>query len=171
MPQQAVHAQGDERDDGGIDLSQTPALEMGDPIVRRRDGVIAYHLAVVADDADAGVTHVVRGRDIAPSTATQIMLQRALEVPTSRYRHHFLLLESRGGQKLAKLHGSIPFSTLRAHHDARSLVGILAHAAGITPSDTPVTAADLVSGFSWSRVTVEDRVVTMSERGLILAHA
>ena len=158
-------------DDGGIDLSQTPALEMGDPIVRRRDGVIAYHLAVVADDADAGVTHVVRGRDIAPSTATQIMLQRALEVPTPRYRHHFLLLESRGGQKLAKLHGSIPFSTLRAYHDARSLVGILAHAAGITPSDTPVTAADLVSGFSWSRVTVEDRVVTMSERGLILAHA
>ncbi|HUJ58877.1 MAG TPA: glutamate--tRNA ligase family protein, partial [Kofleriaceae bacterium] len=48
-------------DDGGLDLSQTPARDMGDPIVRRRDGVVAYQLAVVVDDAAAGVTDVVRG--------------------------------------------------------------------------------------------------------------
>src|SRR6476646_6773063 len=78
---------------GGLDLCQTPAHELGDPVVRRRDGAIAYQLAVVVDDADAGVTDVVRGRDIAPSTATQVMLQRLLGLPTPRYRHHLLLME------------------------------------------------------------------------------
>ena len=104
-------------DEGGLDLSQDPALEMGDPIVRRRDGAIAYQLAVVVDDAAAGVTDVVRGRDIAPSTATQVLLQRLLELPTPRYRHHLLLLEP-AGDKLAKLHGSIPFAALKARHAA-----------------------------------------------------
>ena len=155
-------------DDGGVDLSQTPALDMGDPIVRRRDGVIAYQLAVVADDADAGITHVVRGRDIAPSTATQVLLQRALGVPTPRYRHHLLLLEARG-EKLAKLHGSIPFSAMRAHHDAPSLVGFLAHAAGLRAEPAPITAAELVRDFTWSRVSAHDRVVSLTDRGLAVA--
>lgn len=156
-------------DDNGVDLSQTPALDMGDPIVRRRDGVIAYHLAVVVDDADEGITHVVRGRDIAPSTATQVMLQRALGVATPRYRHHFLLLEARDGDKLAKLHGSIPFSTLREHHDARSLAGILAHAAGLLEVPRPAAPRELVRDFDWGRVPTTDRVATMTARGLELA--
>ena len=58
-------------DESGLDLSQTPARDMGDPIVRRRDGVIAYQLAVVVDDRDAAITDVIRGRDIAPSTASR----------------------------------------------------------------------------------------------------
>ncbi|MFN0246713.1 MAG: glutamate--tRNA ligase family protein, partial [Kofleriaceae bacterium] len=152
-------------DDSGVDLSQTPAIDMGDPVVRRRDGVIAYHLAVVADDADTKITHVVRGRDIAPSTATQILLQRALEITTPRYRHHLLLLESRG-EKLAKLHGSIPFTSIREHHDAPSLVGILAYAAGLLPAPVPITAADLVPDFTWSKVSPNDRVITRTDRGL-----
>jgi glutamyl-Q tRNA(Asp) synthetase len=154
-------------DDSGVDLSQTPAIDMGDPIVRRRDGVIAYHLAVVADDADANITHVVRGRDIAPSTATQIMLQRALGIATPRYRHHLLLLESRG-EKLAKLHGSIPFSSIREHHDAPSLVGILAFAAGLLRSPVPIAPATLVADFAWSSVASNDRVIALSDRGLVV---
>ncbi|MEO8553275.1 MAG: glutamate--tRNA ligase family protein, partial [Kofleriaceae bacterium] len=63
-------------DDGGLDLSQTPARDLGDPIVRRRDGAIAYQLAVVVDDSDEHITDVIRGRDIASSTATQVLLQR-----------------------------------------------------------------------------------------------
>ncbi|MGE0399239.1 MAG: glutamate--tRNA ligase family protein [Kofleriaceae bacterium] len=153
-------------DDSGVELSQTPAREMGDPIVRRRDGVIAYHLAVVADDADEGVTHVVRGRDIAPSTATQIMLQRALGFATPRYRHHFLLLEARDGDKLAKLHGSIPFSALRAHHDAASLTGILAHAANVIDAPRPITPAELVARFEWARVPSTDRIARLGTHGL-----
>jgi glutamyl/glutaminyl-tRNA synthetase len=144
-------------DDGGLDLSQTPAIDMGDPIVRRRDGVIAYQLAVVVDDAAARITDVVRGRDIAPSTATQIMLQRLLALPTPHYRHHFLLLEQTG-DKLAKLHGAIPFPEVRAHYSGPELCGVLAHAAGLLDEPRSCTPAELVPVFSWARVPTTDRV-------------
>ena len=155
-------------DDGGLDLSQTPARDMGDPIVRRRDGVFAYQLAVVVDDAAAGITDVVRGRDIAASTATQVLIQRALGLPTPRYRHHFLLLEQTGTDKLAKLHGSVPFSQLHAHHDGPSLCGLLAHAANLVDAPRPVTPHELVGSFSWSRVPTQDRVARLTSTGLVI---
>ncbi len=93
-------------DEGGRDLSQVPVRELGDPVVRRRDGAIAYHLACVVDDAVAGVTRVVRGHDLAASCATQVALQRLLGLPTPAYRHHLLLLEE-CGVKRAKLHGAV----------------------------------------------------------------
>jgi glutamyl-Q tRNA(Asp) synthetase len=154
-------------DDGGLDLSQTPAHDMGDPIVRRRDGVIAYQLAVVVDDADAAITDVVRGRDIAPSTATQVMLQQLLALPTPRYRHHFLLLEQ-SGDKLAKLHGSIPFSTVRAHYTGPELCGVLAHAADLIDEPRPCTPAELVAQFTWDRVPTSDRVAHWDD-GLVIS--
>jgi glutamyl/glutaminyl-tRNA synthetase len=154
-------------DDGGLDLSQVPARDMGDPIVRRKDGVIAYQLAVVVDDAAAGITDIVRGRDIAPSTATQVMLQRLLALPTPRYRHHFLLLEP-GANKLAKLHGSIPFSQLAARYSGEALCGVLASAAGLTEL-RDVRARELVSEFAWSRVRTHDVVATFDpDRGLAI---
>ena len=143
-------------DDGGLDLSQTPARDMGDPIVRRRDGAIAYQLAVVVDDADSAITDVVRGHDIAPSTATQVLLQRVLGLPTPHYRHHFLLLEPHG-DKLAKLHGSIPFGELRARYSGAELCGLLAAAANLGDGK-PCTPAELVGGFDWARVPRADRV-------------
>jgi glutamyl/glutaminyl-tRNA synthetase len=146
-------------DAGGMDLSQAPAIAMGDPIVRRRDGVIAYQLAVVVDDADAGVTDVVRGRDIAPSTATQVMLQRLLGYATPRYRHHFLLLAPQG-DKLAKLHGSIPFSQLRTRYTGPELHALLMRIAGQVEGVTPAT-------FEWARVPREDLVVRWDD-GLVL---
>jgi glutamyl-Q tRNA(Asp) synthetase len=155
-------------DDGGLDLSQTPARGMGDPIVRRRDGVIAYQLAVVVDDADAGITDVVRGRDLAPSTATQVVLQRVLGLPTPRYRHHLLLLAETGG-KLAKLHGSLPFTRVRAYYGATELVGVLAAAAGLLDAPRACAPADLIEGFTWDRVARDDRVVRWDDaRGLVI---
>jgi glutamyl-Q tRNA(Asp) synthetase len=190
-------------DEGGLDLSQTPARDMGDPIVRRRDGVVAYQLAVVVDDGAAGITDIVRGRDIAPSTATQVALQRLLGLPTPRYRHHLLLLEptaapaaspaasttapasapasasttapaSASGSsgearpKLAKLHGSLPFSQLRARHSAAELCGLLAYAAGLLDEPAPCTPADLVPGFDWTRVRSRDRVARWDpDHGLV----
>ena len=143
-------------DDGGLDLSQTPARDMGDPIVRRRDGAIAYQLAVVVDDADSAITDVVRGHDIAPSTATQVLLQRMLGLPTPRYRHHFLLLEPHG-DKLAKLHGSIPFGELRARYNGAELCGLLAAAANLG-NGKPCAPRELVGSFDWARVPRVDRV-------------
>jgi len=79
--------------------------DIGDFILRRSDGIYAYHLAVVVDDADAGVTDVVRGADLLASTAAHIQLQRALGIPTPRYCHLPLVL-GQNGQKLSKQNGA-----------------------------------------------------------------
>lgn len=145
-------------DEGGLDLSGDPLVDAGDPIVRRRDGAVAYQLAGVVDDAQIGVTRVVRGRDLAPSTATQCALASLLGLAWPIYRHHLLLLEPHGG-KLAKLHGSVGFDALRAHMDGAMLVGRLVHAVGLTASDRPVRPAELVYEFDWARVRRADLVV------------
>jgi glutamyl/glutaminyl-tRNA synthetase len=145
-------------DEGGLDLSQTPAHDLGDPIVVRRDGAVAYHLAVVVDDAAAGVTRVVRGRDLAAATATQVLIHELLGLPPPTYRHHFLLLEPRG-DKLAKLHGSVGAAALRASYDGPALCGLLAHLAGLAATPAPTTPAALAPGFAWDRVRRDDVVV------------
>jgi glutamyl-tRNA synthetase/glutamyl-Q tRNA(Asp) synthetase len=157
-------------DESGLDLSQDPAQVMGDPIVRRRDTAIAYQLAVVVDDAAQGITRVVRGRDIAPSTATQVALQTLLGLPHPTYRHHFLLLEPRPDTvtKLAKLHGSVGAPELRAHYDAASLTGWLAFAAGLVRAPTARTPRQLLNEFDWPKVPHDDRVVHWDGRALSL---
>ena len=145
-------------DESGLDLTQDPSSAFGDPLVRRRDGAIAYQLAVVVDDAAAGVTRVVRGCDIAPSTATQVALQRLLGLPTPAYRHHLLLLEQRG-HKLAKLHGAVGASQLRAVYSGPQLCGWLAWCAELTPRAEPCTPAQLLTSFAWERVRRADRLV------------
>jgi len=82
-----------------------------DFVVRRADGVFAYQLAVVVDDAEQGVTQVVRGRDLLASTPRQIALQRALGYPTPEYAHLPLVLNA-DGSKLGKRDGALPLPTL-----------------------------------------------------------
>lgn len=89
--------------------SQDCRRDAGDFVIRRRDGHPAYHLAVVLDDADAGVNEVVRGADLLASTPRQILLQRALGLPTPRYGHLPLLLEP-DGRKLAKSRRAVPIA-------------------------------------------------------------
>jgi glutamyl/glutaminyl-tRNA synthetase len=154
-------------DESGLDLSQDPAREMGDPIVRRRDGAIAYQLAVVVDDAASGVTRVVRGRDLAASTATQVALCRLLALPPPVYRHHLLLLEAHGG-KLAKLHGAVGADALRRVYAAPDLVGWLGWAVGLRASPAPIAPAGLLATFSWDSVRAQDRVVRWTGHALAL---
>ena len=145
------------RDESGLDLSQSPLDAMGDPVLRRRDLAIAYHLAVVVDDSAAGITRVVRGRDLASSTAIHVVLQRALGLPTPAYRHHFLLLEEAGG-KLAKLHGSIGWRELASSGDGPALCGRLARIAGLRADARPATPRALLDDFAWARVRADDVV-------------
>jgi glutamyl/glutaminyl-tRNA synthetase len=152
-------------DESGLDLDQDPAAAMGDPVLRRRDGAIAYHLAVVVDDARQQIGRVIRGRDLAVCTAIQRALQRRLGLPTPIYRHHLLLLEERGG-KLAKLHGAVSWRRLGEQMTPEALCGVLAHAAGLQPGSDPVRPADLVAEFAWRRIATDDRVARFSERGL-----
>jgi glutamyl/glutaminyl-tRNA synthetase len=155
------------QDEGGLDLAQDPARDMGDPIVRRRDGAIAYQLAVVVDDAGSGVTRVVRGRDLAASTATQLALQRQLGLPELVYRHHLLLLDEAHGNKLSKVHRDVAADALRRVYTAPALVGWLARAAGLRDTDAPVTPQQLLSNFSWSRVHTDDRPVQWTGSTLV----
>ena len=80
---------------------EVEAAAQGDPIIRRRDGCFAYQLAVVVDDADQGVTDVVRGDDLLASTGWQRSLQSALGLPQTRYAHLPLVCEP-DGTKLSK---------------------------------------------------------------------
>jgi len=148
------------RDESGLDLSQDPELAFGDPLVSRRDGAAAYHLAVCVDDAAAGVPRVVRGRDLAAATATQRRIQEALDLPHPVYRHHFLLLERRD-QKLAKFHGAFGLDALRPRYGARELCGFLAYRAGLRNAPEPTTPAGLLEDFSWDRVTSDDQLVRL----------
>ncbi len=84
---------------------QDVAAEVGDFVLKRADGLWAYQLAVVVDDAEQGVTHVVRGQDLADNTARQLLLQRALDVPTPAYLHTPLVLAA-DGHKLSKQNGA-----------------------------------------------------------------
>lgn len=81
--------------------SQNVTAEVGDFVLQRADGLWAYQLAVVIDDAAQGITHVVRGEDLADNTPRQIHLQRQLGLPTPRYLHTPLVLDS-AGEKLSK---------------------------------------------------------------------
>ncbi len=85
--------------------SQDVARDVGDFVLRRADGLWAYQLAVVVDDAAQGVTDVVRGEDLTDNTARQILLQRALGLPTPRYLHTPLVRDARG-EKLSKHNGA-----------------------------------------------------------------
>lgn len=89
---------------------QHVASEVGDFILKRADGCFSYQLAVVVDDAAQGITDVVRGEDLTDNTARQILLQRALQLPTPRYLHTPLVLGA-NGEKLSKQNGAQAIDT------------------------------------------------------------
>jgi glutamyl-queuosine tRNA(Asp) synthetase len=92
--------------------SFTAGKDFGDFLVWRKDGLPSYQLACVVDDADTSITEVVRGRDLLKSTARQILLQRALSLPTPAY-FHTRLLTGEHGARLAKRHDALAIRTLR----------------------------------------------------------
>ena len=105
---------------------QNVCAEVGDFVLRRADGLWAYQLEVVVDDAAQGVSHVVRGQDLADNTARQIVLQRALGLPTPQYLHTPLVLGA-DGEKLSKQNGALALDLsdpLAALGQAAQLLGL-----------------------------------------------
>jgi glutamyl-Q tRNA(Asp) synthetase len=101
-------------------VEENVAIDTGDFVIRRADGVYAYQLAVVVDDAAQGVTQVVRGADLLSSTARQIALQCALGFPTPDYAHLPLVTNAEGA-KLGKRDGALPLPSLDEHRVVETL--------------------------------------------------
>lgn len=134
----------------------TPEEYGGDFALRRSDGVMAYQLAVAVDDGLMGVTEVVRGRDLLPSTPRQLLLLRFLGLPAPRYAHIPLLLDP-GGERLAKRHASLSLSALRARGvRPERIVGYLAGLAGVNPGGAPAHPRELVGRFSLAALPRSD---------------
>ncbi len=117
---------------------QNVAEEVGDFVLRRADDLWAYQLAVVVDDAAQGITHVVRGEDLADNTARQIVLQRALGLPAPQYLHTPLVLGA-NGEKLSKQNGAKALDLI----DPVAALNTAAQALGLSAlsSNTPIPQA------------------------------
>ena len=129
--------------------------ECGDFILRRADGVFAYQLAVVADDIDAGITQVVRGRDLLSSTPRQLYLYRLLNAAPPEY-YHVPLLTAPDGRRLSKRDRDLDLGILRKAYTAPELLGALAHAAGLLDKREPISAEELIPLFDWAKIPKDD---------------
>ncbi|MBR2835083.1 MAG: tRNA glutamyl-Q(34) synthetase GluQRS [Coriobacteriales bacterium] len=129
------------------------AKECGDFLIRRSDGIFAYQLAVTVDDALMGVNQVVRGCDLLPSCARQIYIQHLLEFKTPWYAHVPMLLASDGSHRLSKREHSADLGYMRPlFGKPEILLGRLAYLTGLKDSPEPVSARELLEGFSWDTI-------------------
>lgn len=134
-------------------VRQDVAAEVGDVVLRRADGLWAYQLAVVVDDAAQGITDVVRGADLLDSTPRQIHLQQRLGLATPRYAHLPLVLGD-DGAKLSKSHSAIPVdgaAPLHALGYAWQVLGQDPQSAG-SPADVTAWLASACSAFDATRI-------------------
>jgi glutamyl-tRNA synthetase len=140
-------------------VEQDVVYAVGDFVVRRADGVPAYHLAVVVDDALMGITDVVRGADLLSSTPRQIALYRAFGYAVPRYLHVPLAVDERG-QRLAKRHGAVGVGPLRqAGYRPERVIGALAASAGLVPPGSTLSARELLAAFDPARLRREDAAI------------
>lgn len=134
------------------------AADCGDIIIRRADGVYAYQLAVVTDDADGGITQVVRGMDLLSSTPRQIYLYELIgKTPPAFY--HVPLLVAPDGRRLSKREKDLDMGALRKSYTPEALLGHLAYLAGILEKDEPASAAELAKVFDWNDIKHDPIVI------------
>lgn len=136
-------------------FSENLARECGDFIVRRADGVYAYQLAVVTDDADGGITQVVRGRDLLESTPRQLYLYELLGKIAPEFCHVPLLLAP-DGRRLSKRERDLDLGNLRERYTPQRILGYLAALANLIPMGETASAAELIPLFDWKRVPQAD---------------
>ena len=129
--------------------------ECGDFLLRRSDGMFAYQLAVVVDDAAMGVTEVVRGSDLLSSTPRQLYLYDLLGLKAPEFIH-FPLLLAPDGRRLSKRDADAGLDDLRFKLTAEEILGRLAYLGGFNPTAQPKTAEELLKDFHWEKVPKED---------------
>ena len=131
------------------------ATDCGDFVVRRADGAYVYQLAVTVDDGEAGVTEVVRGRDLLSSAPRQMYLQELFGFHHPSYAHVPMLLAP-DGRRLSKRDKDLDLGQLRQNISAPQLLGYLAYSAGLIDKKQAVSARELVTEFSWDKLKKED---------------
>lgn len=129
------------------EISENLAEQCGDFVLRRADGVYAYQLAVVCDDAFGGVTQVVRGADLLSSTARQIWLFERLGYPAPQY-FHIPLLVAPDGRRLSKRERALDLAHLRRSATPEQLIGLLAFRAGLIDCLQKISAKELLSVYA-----------------------
>ena len=140
------------QDELAVDLS----VVGGDFLVARQGMGASYQLAVVADDALMGITQVIRGLDLVPSTPRQILLYQALGFPIPEFGHVGLVLGP-DGRRLAKRDGSVKLATLRAAGaDPQRIIGRLAASLGLSDLAVASQSEDWVGSFAAKRVVKTD---------------
>lgn len=133
--------------------------EVGDFVLKRRDGLFAYQLAVVVDDLLMEIDEVVRGVDLLDSTGRQMQLIEALDGDLPAYAHLSLILNE-DGEKISKRDGGLTLQSLRADGvEAEALVGYLAHSIGLLDRAEPCRPEELLGEFAWGRLRREDWVL------------
>ena len=137
------------------ELTEYLPTDCGDFLLRRSDGLFAYQLAVVVDDAAMGITEVVRGADLLSSTPRQLLLYELLGWEAPEF-FHFPLLLSPDGRRLSKRDGDLGLASLRERYTPEEIVGKLAYLAGQNPGGGPRTPEELARGFHWDAVPRQD---------------
>ena len=144
-------------------LNGSGGIQTDDFVLRRADGVAAYNLAVVVDDAAQGIDQVVRGDDLVETTPRQVLLQGLLGYPTPTYLHVPLVL-GLDGERLSKRHGAVGLQELRVLGvSPPQVLGYLANSLGATPQDSPVTAEGVLNEFSAQNIPTQPWVFDPSE--------
>ena len=131
------------------------ARACGDFLLRRSDGMFAYQLAVVVDDAAMGITEVVRGADLLDSTPRQLYLYRLLDLTPPSFCHVPLLLAP-DERRLSKRDADAGLEVLQGRMSAQAVLGKLAYLAGFHPSAEPASAWELLEEFDWDKVPRSD---------------
>ena len=131
------------------------ARDCGDFLLRRSDGMFAYQLAVVVDDAAMGITEEVPGADLQDSTPRQLYLYHLLGLTPPQF-YHFPLLLTAEGKRLSKRDGAVGLDSLQERLSPEEILGRLGYLAGINPSAAPKTAEALLTDFDWERVPRAD---------------
>ena len=145
------------------DYRENLLTDCGDFVVRRADGVYVYQLAVTVDDGESGVTEVVRGWDLLGSAPRQMYLQELFGFEHPRYAHIPMLMAPEG-RRLSKRDQDLDMGALRNRLKPEQLIGVLAHAAGLTETAAPISAKELATVFDWNKIQGKEIVVTQLDQ-------